>query len=73
MEAVAVLKLCKYKYGNSKYKSYIGTIISNNDSTIPSHLKHKKDSVKIPNHIPPPTFLTDPSHQVKNMAKLFSS
>ena len=42
-EAVVELELCNHVYGNSKYNIYIETIISDDDSMICPHIKHKKD------------------------------
>ena len=73
MNAAVALELCKHINGNSRCGIYFGTIISDDDSTMCSHLKHGKDSKKLSNHIPLPTVLADPSHQVKFMAKSFFS
>lgn len=57
----------------------IGAIVSDDDSTMKAQLKHKKnpqnpkDKGKLPLWIPEPTFLADPSHRVKSVAKHFYS
>ena len=46
-------------------------IVSDDDSTMRAHLKHigTHAGAKLPLDIPQPTFLCDPSHQVKVMVK----
>ena len=58
-------------------KVLIGVIVSDDDSTIRLYCKQEKNGSKLPNHIPTPLFLADPSHRSKCMAtsifKLVSS
>ena len=46
----------------------IGSIVSDDDSTMRAHLRNIKDGGKLLDHIPPPIFLADPSHRIKVMS-----
>ena len=47
----------------------IGVIVSDDNCTMRIHYKQGKDGGKLPNHIPTPMFLAEPSHRIKCMAK----
>ena len=69
MEAGVVLQLCIDIHDNSGYPIYIEKICSDDDSTIRAHLQHTVNGKgKLPDHIPTPIFLADPSHRIKVMA-----
>lgn len=68
MEAGVALKLC-IDLNDYKYEIYLEFIVSEDDSTMRSHLRYESDGGTLSAHIPPPRFLTDPSHQIKVMAK----
>ena len=48
---------------------YVKEIITDNDSTMRSHLKNIMNGGKLPDTIIQPIFLADPSHQIKVMCK----
>ena len=66
MEAWVALELCVDLYG-SEYNIYVEYIVSDDDSTMRSHLQHDGKG-KPPPHVPIPTFKADPSHRIKVMA-----
>jgi len=68
MEAGVALKLC-IDLNDYKYEIYLEFIVSEDDSSMRSHLRYESDGDTLSAHIPPPRFLTDPSHQIKVMAK----
>ena len=70
MKASVALEFCNDMHGNIKLVIYSGTIISDDDTTIQYHLKHKGDIKKLPNHISDPTFF-DPILRVKVMTVSF--
>ena len=43
--------------------------MTDDDSTMRSHLKNIKNDGKLPDHIIQPIFLADPSHRIKVMYK----
>lgn len=52
-------------------RDFLGKIVTDNDSTLRSLLKHKNDTNKglSPNDANQPIFLADPSHWIKVMSK----
>ena len=48
---------------------YIREIVTDDDSTMRSHLKQKKNGGKLPDRTITPIFLADPSHRIKVMLK----
>ena len=73
MEAELALDLVTEMHTVSQGRVFIHTIVSDDDSTMRSLLKHKKinSKGKLPEAIPEPIFMADPSHRVKVMAKPF--
>ena len=77
MEASAILKMVQYAFYNCFFIVHV--IVSNNDSTMRAVLKHpskgargqvlKSSKGKLHEDIPEPSFLADPSHRVKVVAK----
>ena len=77
MEASAILKMVKDAFYNCFFIIYI--IVSDDDSTMRAVLKHpskgsrgqflKSSKGKLHEDIPEPSFLADPSHRVKVVAK----
>ena len=77
MEAYAILKMVEDALQNRFF--IIDVIVSNNDSTMCAVIKHppkgalgqilKSSKVKLDEEIPDPSFLVDPSHRVKVLAK----
>ena len=77
MEASAILKMVEDEFYNRFF--IIDIIIRDDDITIPAVLKHpsigvrgqvlKSSDGKIDEEIPEPSFLADPSHHVKVVAK----
>ena len=70
MESAGILKICE----RAPSKGYnVGVIISDDDTNMRAHLKHRKsllksDKGKLASHIPEPKFLADPTHRVKTFA-----
>ena len=50
---------------------YCKVLVSDDDSTMRSHLQHSENGGKLDNSIPQPDFLADPSHRIKVMAAPF--
>ena len=48
---------------------YVEEIVTDDDSTMRSHCKNKKNGGNLPDEIPQPIFLADPSHRIKVMCK----
>ena len=73
METELALGLATELHSLSRGRVFLHTIVSDDDSTMRSLLKHKKVDLKgkLPEDIPEPIFLADPSHRVKVMAKPF--
>ena len=73
MEAIVALDLTTDVHTNSKGKVFIEALVSDDDSTMRMLLKHKDNHPKgkLSCMIPQPTFLADPSHRIKVMAKPF--
>ena len=73
MEATVALDLTTEIYTNSKGKVHIKELVSDDDSTMRSLLKHQTnhDKGKLSCEIPQPIFLADPSHRIKVMCKPF--
>ena len=46
---------------------YIKHIVTDDDSTMRSHIKNIKNGGKLPDYIPQPIFKADPSHRIKVM------
>ena len=77
MEDYAILKMVEYAFYN--FFEIIDVIVSNNESTLQSVLKHpykcaqgqvpKSSKVKLDEEISEPSFLVDPSHCMKVVAK----
>ena len=77
MEAAAILKMVEDAYYNCFF--IINVIVSNDDSTMRAVLKHpsigvrgqvlKTSNAKLDVQIPEPSFLADPSHHIKAVAK----
>ena len=62
--ALTMIKRC-YK----EHSVYFKHIVSDNDSTTRSLLKHEKNGGDLPSSIIQPIFLPDPGHRIKCMAK----
>ena len=71
MEAGVALELCIALHDSSSFNIYIESVCSDDDSTMRAHLQHEKHGGKLPDRIPTPTFLADPSHRIKVMASPF--
>ena len=67
MKAQVALELCVYLHDDSGYNIFVEYIVSDDDSTMRSHLQYDGKG-KLPTHVPIPTFLADPSHRVKVMS-----
>ena len=53
----------------STKKAAIGEIVTDDDTTMRSNIKHKGDKAKLPIDVPEPTFLADPTHRIKVMVR----
>ena len=72
MEAALALDLVKEMHSKSNGSVHISQIVSDDDSTMRSLIKHKEchDKGQLPISVPQPVFLADPSHRIKVMSKL---
>ena len=73
MEAKLALRLTEEIYRKKNGRVYLQKIVSDDDSTMRSLLRHQKnnDKGKLPIDIPEPLFLADPGHRIKVMSKPF--
>ena len=72
MEADAALQLYKSLYDNSQGTIALQSIVADDDSSMRAKLRHKSRTHKagaLPDNIPEPTWLADPSHRCKVVAK----
>ena len=71
MESDAALNLYESLFYDSKKKIVLKSIVSDDDSTMRALLKHPKNHKrgKLNPEIPEPTWLADPSHRTKVVAK----
>ena len=69
MESAAILEFCT----NAPTQNYhITKIVCDDDNNMRKHLKYRSDKNKkgkLPEYIPEPIFLADPTHRVKTIAK----
>ena len=68
MEAAVALDLCQDICDSSNSRVFIETIVSDNNSTMRSHIQHATNGGKLKDYIPEPDFKADPSHRIKVMA-----
>ena len=68
MEAGTALDMTVEVYNSMEGRVFIETIVSDDDSTMRSHLQHESNGGKLVETIPQPEFLADPSHRIKVMA-----
>ena len=74
MKAGVALELCIDIHDNSGYPIYIEKICSDDYSTMRARLQYKlvvDGKGKLPDHIPTPIFLADPSHRNKVISSPF--
>ena len=73
MEPAAILDMAINSVPKRNF--VIGTIISDDDSTMHVHLRHPSDDPgdkgKLPVHVKEPIFLADPGHRLKAISKHF--
>ena len=67
MKAGVALEMMKKLSENYKGRLFIEYIVSDDDSSMLSHLRHIDDGGKLPPNVPQPNFLTDPSHRIKTI------
>ena len=46
---------------------FIDYLVSDNNNSLRSHLKHTGNGIKFPEGVPKPNFLADPSHRIKTI------
>jgi len=68
MEAAVAMDLIVAVHDKMDSRVYCETLVSDDDSTMRSHLQHSENGGKLDNSIPQPDFLADPSHRIKVMA-----
>lgn len=68
MEIAIALNLTVAVHGTMNDHVFVETIVSDNDSTMRSHLRHTTNGGKLPDLVPEPEFKADPSHRIKAMA-----
>ena len=73
MEAALALDLVKEMHSKSNGFVHVSQIVSDDDSTMRSLIKHETnhEKGKLPILVPQPNFLADPSHRIKVMSKPF--
>ena len=72
MEADAALHLIEKLHKQSATDAFIEAIVADDDSSMRAVLSHKSTNKKkgrLPEYIPQPRFLADPTHRVKVVAK----
>ena len=69
MEAALSLKLLTKINHEYDQHVYVDHLVSDDDSTLRSHCQNQQHGGKLPNEIPSPTYLADPSHRIKVMVK----
>ena len=71
MEASAALDMVVSMWSDSKDTIGVEYIVSDDDSTMRAHCHHAANHINgcLPDHIPEPSFLADPSHRIKVMCK----
>ena len=67
MESDGALTMLKRCY--NEYRVFFKHIVSDDDSTMRSLLKHENNGGDLPSSIIQPIFLADPGHRIKCMAK----
>jgi len=68
MEAAVAMDLIVAVHDKTDGRVYCEVLVSDDDSTMRSHLQHSDNGGKLDNSIPQPNFLADPSHRIKVMA-----
>ena len=69
MECALALISTKRIYETTQTKAAIGDIVTNDDTTMKSNIKHTEDKAKLPLHIPEPLFLAVLTHRIKVMVR----
>ena len=69
MESRLAVDLITRTHRDSKGNVIIGTIVSDDDTTLRSNCCNKSKGGLVDDIIPEPTFLADPSHRIKCMVK----
>ena len=67
MEAGVALEMVTEMCQNTDGRLYIELLVSDDDSSMRSHLRHFENDGKLPANVPEPSFLADPSHRIKTM------
>ena len=67
MESSLALKLTNEIYEQSRGTVHLGSIVTDDDSTLRSQLQNQVNGGKLIDQIPQPKFLADPSHRIKVM------
>ena len=68
MEAAVAMDLIVAVYEKTDGRVHCEVLVSDDDSTMRSHLQHSENGGKLDGSIPQPDFLADPSHCIKVMA-----
>ena len=69
MECSLALNLTQKIYNGTQKKASIGEIVTDDDTTMRSNIRHNGDKAKLPLHVPEPRFLADPTHRIKVMVR----
>ena len=69
MECALALDLTQKFHETTQNKAAIGQIVTDDDTTMRSNIKHKGDKAKLPINVPEPIFLADPTHRIKVMVR----
>ena len=68
MDTAVAMDLIVAVYEKMDGRVYCDVLVSDDDSTMRSHLQHSENGGKLDNSTPQPDFLADPSHRIKVMA-----
>ena len=67
MEAGVALEMVTNLWSDYNGRLFIEYLVSDDDSSMMSHLRNVKNDGKLPNDIPVPKFLADLSHRIKTI------
>ena len=65
MESALALSMVVDIFRNTYEKTFIGEMVTDDDSTIRAVLSHNEKKGRLSHDVPPPKFLADPGHRVK--------
>ena len=69
MQSALALSMVDDIFRNTHEKTFIGEMVTDDDSTIRAVLSHNEKKGRLAPDVPPPKFLADPGHRIKVMVK----